>query len=123
MTILSELKTVRSATKVKLESMVTMLRTTLTGEGVVDPTTLARKVAQVEQFWTAFDADHGAYLAKLNPTEEQLGPEMEFWTTVFTAKDEVLAQAQTQLDIANVPVPDGPPPPPDNTASIRNLNL
>ena len=120
MTILSELKTARTATKAKLKSNVTILRTALTGGAAIDPTSLARKVSLVEQFWTEFETNHAAYLVKLNPTEEQMEAEMDFWTSEFTIKEEILQQGKAQLEIANAPV-DVEPEPPDNTVSIRNL--
>ena len=121
MTILAELKTDRAASRTKLKAKVSVLRAALTGGVAVDPTSLARKVTTVEQFWTSFDAAHRAYLNKLNPDDDQLEIEMEYWTTEDTATEEVLEQARAKLDIANAPAAVEPPPPPDNSAGIQNL--
>ena len=121
MTILTELEAARTSARTKLRSKVSALGTVLTGEAAIDPASLARKVITVEQFWTAFDNAHESYFSKLNPKDEQLEAETEYWTTEDTATEEVLEQARAQLDIANAPVAEEPPPPPDNTASIQIL--
>ena len=121
MTVLTELKAVRTTSRTKLRSKVSALRAVLTGEAAIDPTTLARKVTLVEQAWKEFEDAHRSYMAKLNPEDDVLEAEEEYWTTEDTATEDILGQAHAQLDIANAPVAVEPPPPPDNTVSIRNL--
>ena len=77
MTILSEMKTDRANARTKLRANVGILLTDLTGVAV-DPTSLARKVNLVEQFWKTFDTAHEAYMAKLNSEDDQQEVEMEF---------------------------------------------
>ena len=128
MTILSELKTARTIARFKLSTMVSRLIAALE-EGVdIDQTplkiylqtmSLNRKVTQVEQYWTGFEAAHKAYLVKLNPDDDQLKVEMEYKTTEDTATKEVLEQAYALLDIANAPPV--PVEVPGNSGKIEDL--
>ena len=58
MTILSELKAARTWARIKLKSKVSRLRAAFT-EGVdIGPTSLKRKITEVKQCWTVFEAAH-----------------------------------------------------------------
>ena len=83
-------KNARTSARMKLRSKVTALRTVLTEEGALDPASLSRKVTLVEQAWTEFDDAHKAYFTKLNPKDDQLEAETEYWSTEDAATEDII---------------------------------